>query len=157
MTYKREKGIKTIKLPAINNIKNQIFIPNHITFKTTQVHLGGWIKINPDLYQNEIDHCINKAIRNIKIRISAIAKTTGLYHQQSIVVIDTSVLERGHKKKCYQFVNVDLTLFNRINIYDKKKVIQTIRPLIEDIIKNDINDDDVFNFIKKEKGSKQYE
>jgi hypothetical protein len=152
----RKKDGKILILPIYNNVKNKILIPNAITFKTTQIEMGGWIKINQELSQSELNHAINKATSKIKNRITNFAKSNEMYHCQSIAIIETTDVDKGKKKKNYQWVSINLTLYNKINIYDQSMVKHSCCPLIEDIIDNDINDDDVFNFIKKEKGIQQY-
>jgi hypothetical protein len=97
-----------------------------------------------------------RAKRNIKYRLSNFARITGKYQKESIVVIDTGLLTKQNKKKNYQFVSIDITLYNKVYIYDRENIKTMMNPLVKDIIQNDINNPDVFNFILKVRGMEQY-
>lgn len=152
----KDRQTRVLKLPTIDKVGNKIIIPNIETFKTTQIHLCGWIRMNPELEQYEADHILLKTRRNIKYRMANFAKRTGKYQQENIVIIETGTVNRQKKQRNYQFVNIDLTLYNKSNIYDKANVKASISPLIRDIIQNDLIDTDVFNFILKQRGTIQY-
>lgn len=151
----KDRLTRILKMPTIDRVQNNITISNIERFNTTQIHMGGWIKIDPEIEQNELNRVFYRAKRNIRYRLQNFARKTGRYHLQNIVILDTGVLSR-YKKKNYQFLNIDLTLYNKVCIYDRAEIKAYIQPLLKDIIQNDLQDTNVFNFILKARGSGQY-
>jgi hypothetical protein len=110
--------------------------------------MSGWIKLNPDLEQHQLVFIINKTKRNIKARLTNIANKTGIYQKESIVVISTGDITNDRKIKNYQYINIDITLFNKPgNIYDRNYTKAFAHSLTQEIIINDLIDDQVFNFL----------
>jgi len=149
---------KNIKLSIYKNIKTNIDILDVSTFKTIQFKLMGWIKLNPQATQNEINKYINKSQRQIKIRIENLARKTNRYQRKSIAIIDTGEVVKEKRVKKYQFYTINVCIYNKSSIYNRKNVIEDIQPLIQQIIDNDIEDRDILEFLSPSvRRSGQYE
>lgn len=151
---KKDRHTRIYKLATINNIRSKIIIPNVLNFKTTQINLNGWITINQDVEQSELDKHIFLLKRKIKSILTNFAILTGKYQKENIVIIDTGKLELS--KNPYQFMSLDVVLYNKNNIYDKQEIKTRIISLIQNII-NEIGNDEKFHFIKKVRCSNIYE
>lgn len=149
---------RDIKLPTYHNVKNKIIIANINEPKTTQIELGGWVTVDPDMEQEEINKEIIRAKRRIQNRIRQLANETLLFQKESIVDIKTGQKPVGTKIKKYQFMLIQLVLFNKIITYDKQLTKTVIQPFIRDLIDMDINDERVFNWQNGNcRGNGQYE
>lgn len=142
----RTKNGRDINFPMYRNVKNKIFIANINDPKTIQIELGGWISIDPDLSQEEINKQIIRTKRKIQDRIRKLSRATEMYQKESIVDIKTGQKSTGTKIKNYQYMLIQIVLFNKIIGYDKNLIKHIIQPFIHDLINEDINDDRVFNW-----------
>lgn len=142
----RTKNGRDINFPTYKNVKNKIFIANINDPKTIQIELGGWISIDPDLSQEEINKQIIRTKRKIQDRIRKLSRATEMYQKESIVDIKTGQKSTGTKIKNYQYMLIQIVLFNKIIGYDKNLIKHIIQPFIHDLINEDINDDRVFNW-----------
>jgi len=154
----KDKNGKRITMKDIHNVKNDIYVADFRTFKSIQIDMGGWIHLDPELDQHELNRILSRAIKNIKYRLSNMARRTGKYHLSNIVIIDTGDINYSRKARNYQYLNIYVTLFNKTDIYDKMKIRATFQPIIQEIIENDLQDERVFEFLGgKVRATGQYE
>lgn len=151
----KEKTSRRILLPTYNNVKLMIFIANKHTFKTIQLHLGFWVHVDPLLETTHVSHEISLIRFKIKKRIREFASQTKKYKEESIVIVQSADSYAVNERRNYQYINVDITIFNKFYDFDIQNVKKSMMPVLKDIVDIDLVTD-VFNIIKKVKGMHQY-
>jgi len=152
----KDKMSRKLVLKKTNYVRSAIIIANVYNFKTTQIEINGWIKLhNPNYEQSEVNCIFNRIKKNIKNHLTEFGKTTGKYKKENLVIIDTGKQTKMNKIRNYQFLNIDIVLFNQSVEYDKAEVRYYIIPVVKTIIENDLNVEE-FSFIEKLRGSEQF-
>lgn len=147
---KKDRSGRVIKLKtSYENIKTEIIVPDIEKFKTTQLQIQGWVIIDPELEQEEVNRILYLTKRQIKQTITNFARYTGKYQVENIVIVDTGKLKNKPNSSAWQFMTIDITLYNKKDYYDRDITKRYMLPLVNDIIENCLNNEQVFNFIKK--------
>ena len=136
---------KFITLGFCNNVKIGYGTVDYKNLKTIYIKLNSWIEPENCVKFNE---SLSKSKRKIKLRIREL--NTDFFKKDSIVDLD--VKTKGMKLGKRSFLNLEITLFTQ-KIFDikEKKIKTLIKNLIEDIIKSDLEDKNLFNFHKNKK------
>lgn len=152
----KDRTTRKLVLKKINNVGSYITIPNIYNFKTTQLEINGWIKVhNQDYSQSEINNILNRIRKVIKTRLEEFIKKTERYRKETILIIETGKRTKTNKIRNYQYIKIDIVLFNIFQDYNKTETKYIITPLILEIIEKDLNVQE-FSFIKKTHGMDQF-
>jgi hypothetical protein len=151
---KRERNGKRFNL-NFNDKNVKILVLNTETFKTIQLTIKGWIFIDDDMTQEDLNKNMHLTKRHIKDVIREISRKIKTIQPESIVTIDTGNLNHLKSNKNYQFIKIDICIYNKPNIiFDKYYVMKIITDLLQ--LTSDYIDQN-FKFIKeKVRGTGQY-
>jgi hypothetical protein len=110
-------------------------------------------KILQDLVDKEYEEYqlkreISISRKKIVNRLLELGKQTKKYYdKECIVIIDTTTNKEGTIKKKYQYLCIDITIYNIDQNYDKKAIKKMLYPVLQNIVDLDLTDKNVFNFI----------
>jgi len=136
---------KYVELNEYENVKLNYGTVDQKNLKTIFLTLNSWLE--PIEYDNH-DKIIYNSRRKIKERIRN--EKNEYFKKESIVDID--IKTKGIKRGKRSFMDIQITLFTEkdflIKMPEIKKYLQN---LLENIIKNDLNDKNFYNFHKIKK------
>ncbi len=141
---------KIVDFKNYKNARQCVRIIDSKRCKTYQPEITGWIKIDPDLTQKEVDIETIRSKRKIRERIKNLAKQTQLFHPESIVEIKIGQINDVNKRTGRIFVAINIVIYNISQIYDKSIPNMILRPFLKDIVDYDL-DQNVFQWIIKPK------
>lgn len=134
------KNGKYSSLAQYQDIKIGYGTVDSINFKTIYIKLKTWIK---PLENNNYDYIISKTTKKIKTHI--FHNSNEIFCKESIVDINIKTSSLKLNKK--SFMDLEITLFVKNNIdFRDKKMIKVVRNLIKDIIDNDFDNKNFYNF-----------
>ena len=123
----RNRNGKVIEVQDYLDWKINIEIPSSTCFKTVQMDIRGWIKLNdPEITQHQWDNILFPIQKKIKqeIRMNNIPG----FFRDAIVIVDSGKMHAIKREA--QYLKIDICLFVKDCLYDK----QTIKIIMETFI-----------------------
>ena len=137
---------KYVSLGYYKDVKIGYGTVDYRNLKTIYIKLNSWLL--PESDDERIDVVLSKAKRKIKLRI--LNQYSGLLKKESIVDLDVRV--KGIKIDKKSFLNLEVTLFTDKSFdFRSKDLGIEIENLIHDIIDEDLDDKNLFNFHRNKK------
>ena len=134
------KNGKYSSLGQYQNIKIGYGTVDSKNFKTIYIKFKTWIE---PLETSNFELLISKTSKKIKSHI--FQYPNDFFHKESIVDINVKTYSIKLNKK--SFMDLEITLFTKTDIiFNDKKLIKFIKTIIKDIIDNDFDNKNFYNF-----------
>lgn len=147
--YPANKLGKGFWMEEYENLKLHCDVPNADRFNTVQMEVTGWLSINPEAEQHDLDKMTSKIKKRIKDKIRDWKQQ--FFLPSAIVIFETGSIT--YQRRDYQFFTVEVTHFVKPKMtYDKQTLIRLLYPFYIEIIDNYIIDDnDIFKIVRNHK------
>lgn len=114
---KKRVGRGTRKM-YIGLVSYETYVPDASTFKTLQITLGGWVKVNHEFEQYDYDKIVTRTKHRIKEMLRIWARTNG-YREGSIVDIHIPKVPTKNEDRTYQYMKVEVCIYPQNVKYEK--------------------------------------
>ncbi len=134
---------KFIPLGYVKNVKIGYGTVDYKNLKTIYLKLNSWLLPNDET--TDYDYIISKTRRAIKSRIYELNNQ----HFKRESIVDLDIRTKGIKLDKKSFMNLEITLYSQKMFDIKTKEIKNLmKEISENVINNDLNDVNLFNFYK---------
>ena len=145
-----KKG-KSVKLNLYNPIKSSYGTVDSKNLKSVYINIQSWI--TPKFEHDNWNRVVCNLSREIKHSVyNSIA--TNIFQEKSIVDLDLRTSGISHGKK--SFFNLEVNLYTNIELdFKSYEIKESIKKIVKNIFKNNINENKYFDFSTSKKETNQ--
>ena len=145
-----KKG-KSVKLNLFNPIKSVYGTVDSKNLKSVYINIQSWV--TPKIEQDNWNRIVCNLSREIKHSVYN-SITTEIFQEKSIVDLDLRTSGISHGKK--SFFNLEVNLYTNIELdFKSYEIKESIKKIVKNIFKNNINENKYFDFSTSKKETNQ--
>jgi hypothetical protein len=145
-----KKG-KSVKLNLYNPIKSTYGTVDSKNLKSVYINIQSWV--TPKFEHDNWNRVVCNLSREIKHSVYN-SITTEIFQEKSIVDLDLRTSGISHGKK--SFFNLEVNLYTNIELdFKSHEIKESIKKIVENIFKNNINENKYFDFSTSKKETNQ--
>ena len=145
-----KKG-KSVKLNLYNPIKSSYGTVDSKNLKSIYINIQSWV--TPKFEHDNWNRVVFNLSREIKHSVYN-SITTEIFQEKSIVDLDLRTSGISHGKK--SFFNLEVNLYTNIELdFKSYEIKESIKKIVKNIFKNNINENKYFDFSTSKKETNQ--
>ena len=145
-----KKG-KSVKLNLYNPIKSTYGTVDSKNLKSVYINIQSWV--TPKFEHDNWNRVVCNLSREIKHSVYN-SITTEIFQEKSIVDLDLRTSGISHGKK--SFFNLEVNLYTNIELdFKSYEIKESIKKIVKNIFKNNINENKYFHFSTSKKETNQ--
>jgi hypothetical protein len=145
-----KKG-KSVKLNLYNPIKSTYGTVDSKNLKSVYINIQSWV--TPKFEHDNWNRVVCNLSREIKHSVYN-SITTEIFQEKSIVDLDLRTSGISHGKK--SFFNLEVNLYTNIELdFKSYEIKESIKKIVKNIFKNNINENKYFDFSTSKKETNQ--
>jgi|TARA_R110000868_G_scaffold378154_1_gene643543 hypothetical protein len=145
-----KKG-KSVKLNLYNPIKSSYGTVDSKNLKSIYINIQSWV--TPKFEHDNWNRVVCNLSREIKHSVYN-SITTEIFQEKSIVDLDLRTSGISHGKK--SFFNLEVNLYTNIELdFKSYEIKESIKKIVKNIFKNNINENKYFDFSTSKKETNQ--
>ena len=145
-----KKG-KSVKLNLYNPIKSSYGTVDSKNLKSVYINIQSWV--TPKFEHDNWNRVVCNLSREIKHSVYN-SITTEIFQEKSIVDLDLRTSGISHGKK--SFFNLEVNLYTNIELdFKSYEIKESIKKIVKNIFKNNINENKYFDFSTSKKETNQ--